>query len=663
MDVHTPDLTAQALVAFVQDRLAKLRDKPDFDWQPIVQPPQAAYERRLKPCPAPEWSPPAGSIDEARQIIRDAIRDYLSDPFPTEILLVKALPGTGKTTAAVAVVDEIAASGRRVAYAGPRHDLYQDVIAKSETPVEWYEWLPRQAEDPDTGKIQTCNYAGQMAEWLNKGYPAMDFCSGVCGWDYVNKNCIYHAQKKRPERAIYIQHQHVTLGHPLKFHVLFGDENPLAAFTHEWRIPARWILPPGMDPTEPLTEVLNWMTILAQSTQRAVMGPELMEVLGGPETVLAACECFEIPLSAIAYGSIHRPEEVETTPYFHLPHLVDLLAREARQAAAGVDYPHRIIVSPGSLTLLLRRQPDDLPPHVVWLDATGRPEIYQKIFRRPVKVIDARPRMHGRIYQVVDRANGKSTITGDGDELPLKAQQLESLVKKIIQNHGYERPSIISFKDFVEKSELRKLAKIGHFYAARGTNEHEDADAIFILGAPQSNIYDVVKLAKMIYFERDTAFRVEWSTREAVYNYVAPDGLGRSYPVSGFWNDPDLQAVLEMIREDEIIQAAHRGRPVNKPVDIWLLTNIPIPSLPPDALLTMREVMGAPEGVDIFKWERLQQIADEAGQVFMSDLKKLGLSENTAKKYLKILEEMGWERGARRPSGRGRPETGVIKPQ
>lgn len=663
MNVHPPELTAQSLVAFVQDRLAKRRNKPDFDWQPTVEPPQAVYERRLKPCPAPEWNPPAGDVSDARQIIRDAIRDYLSDPFPTEILLVKALPGTGKTTAAVEVVDEIAASGYRVAYAGPRHDLYQDVIAKSKTPAEWYEWLPRQAEDPDAGKIQTCNYVAQMAEWLNKGYPAMNFCSGVCGWDYVNKNCVYHAQKKRAERVIYIQHQHVTLGHPLKFHVIFGDESPLAAFTHGWRIPANWILPPGMDPTEPLTEVLYWLTLAAQSADRAVMGPELMEVLGGPETVLAACEVFEFPLSAIAYGSIHRPEEVENAPYFHLPHLVDLLAREARQAAAGVDYPHRVIVAPGSLTLLLRRQPDDLPPHVVWLDATGRPEIYQKIFRRPVKVVDAMPRIHGRIYQVVDRANGKSAITGAGDDLPLKAQQLESLVKKIIQDHGYERPSIISFKGFVEKSELRKLAKTGHFYAARGTNEHEDADAIFILGAPQSNIYDVVKLAKMIYFERDTAFRVEWSTREAVYNYVAPDGLGRSYPVSGFWNDPDLQSVLEMIREDEIIQAAHRGRPVNKPVDIWLLTNIPIPSLPPDDLLTMRKVMSAPEGVDIFKWERLQQIADESGQVFMSDLKKMGLSENTAKKYLKILEEMGWERGARSPSGRGRPETGVIKPQ
>lgn len=649
------------LTEFVKRKLEQLKE-PRYDWQPTVEPPRS-FDRSLEPCDPPEWTPPADSIEESRQIIRSAITEYLENEVPVNMLLVKALPGTGKTTAAVEIVDQVAATGKRIAYAGPRHDLFEDVIAKSSNPVEWYEWLPRQAAAPEEDKIQTCNYAGQMADWLVKGYAAMDFCSGVCGWDYVNGGCLYHAQKSRRERVIYIQHQHVTLGHPLSFSVLFGDESPLAAFTNEWRIPARWILPPGMDDRDPMKELLNWLTMYAQSTNRAIMGPDLLQLLGGADLVLDTCEKSELPIAALAYGSIHRAEDVETTPYFHLPQLTRLLIREATQALSGVDYPHRVVIAPGSLTLLLRRTVDyrRIPPHVVWLDATGRPEIYEQIFRRPVQVVDAQPHMHGRIFQVVDRANGKTSLVKSGQRTD-KALQAEDLIGKIIEQHGYLQPSVISFKDFVENTDLD--VKTSHFYAARGTNEHEDADAIFILGAPQSNIYDIVKLAKMIYFERDTAFKVQWTTQEQVYNYIADDGQGRRYPVSGFWHDSDLQAVLETIREDEIIQAAHRARPVNHPVDIWLLTNIPIPSLPPDELLTMRDVLGSPDGVDIFKWALVQKLMGEKDEITSSDLVEIGISRNTAAKYLDfIAHQPGWEKGVVKISGKrgGRPKAAVIR--
>jgi len=648
------------LVAFVQERL-RLKAKPDYDWQPSISPPLLAFERTLKVCPAPaDASKKADSLDEARMLIRNAILEYLRIDMPDHMLLVKSLPGTGKTTAAVEIVDSLVRSGRRVAYAGPRHDLYADVTDKSEQPVQWYEWLPRQSEDPDTGRIQTCRYAEQINAWLGKGFKGMDFCSGVCGFDYVNKDCVYHKQKKRKEGAIYIQHQHVSLGHPLEFSVLFGDENPISAFTHEWRVPAKWIVPPGMDMTEPLTEVLHWLAMVAGSTDRAVQGPELLEICGGAETVLQACELYQLPANAKSNEAIHRAEEVENKPYFHLPETVNLLAREARQAIAGVDYPYRVIVSPGAMTLLTRHIPENLPDHIIWLDGTGQSRIYEKLFGRRVKVIDGQPRLHGRIFQVVDRANGKSSLDGENARGRSHRKQTETLVQSIIKQHGYLRPVVITYKDLAENGDFGQ-ADTAHFYAARGTNAYEDADAVIVVGAPQANIYDVVKQAKMIFFERNTAFRVKWLPEEKVYNFIDEEGMGRSYPVSGFWEDPDLQAVLEAIREDEIIQAAHRGRPVNKPVDIWLLTNVPIWSLPPDELLTMRDILQAPVEVDIFKWRIAMDKAMDKGEIFTTDLKALGISENTAKKYLEKFEKLGWERGAR-ANGPGRPERGVRLP-
>jgi hypothetical protein len=499
-----------------------------------------------------------------------------------------------------------------------------------------------------------------MNAWLARGYDAVRFCEGVCGWDYFNQGCVYTAQKRRPERALYVQHQHITLGHPLPFDVVIGDESPISAFLHEWEIPARWVLPPGMDPTEPLTEILAHLAQVVGLTEKALMGPPLLELLAPAAEIVDACERFELPIGALVAGDrIHRPEEASERPYFHLPELVALLGREARAAAEGRPCPSRIIASPGKLTLLLRRRPDPakLPPHIIWLDGTGQPRIYQELFQRPVEVVDIAPPMQGRIFQVVDRSNGKTSLTAGRDPgSKRRVQQAERMVERIVSEHGYQRPVVITYKGLAEQDALFGEIERAHFYAARGTNAYETADAIFILGAPQPATYDVVKLAKMVFFEREAAFRVEWVTQPRPYAYVAPDGLGRTYPTSGFWHDADLQVLLEALREDEIIQAAHRGRPINQPVDIWLLTNVPVWGLPPTELLTMRDVLGAPEGVDVFRWAEVQALIDSQDTITVADIKALGLHYDTASSYVeKIAELPGWEKAAIKTGRRGLP--------
>lgn len=650
------------------------RRKPLYDWQPTVAD-QQALRRELKPIPPPEFTRPAGDIDEARQIMRDGIAEYLDMPYPTEMLLIKCSPGTGKTTLAVEAADQLASAGKRVAYAGPRHDLFLDVVAKSGDPSLWYEWLPRQADEP-----QTCRYTGQMDTWLQRGYQSMDFCSGVCGWDYV-KQCPYHRQKGRTEPIIYIQHQHITLGHPMEFDVLFGDENPLQSFARKWDIPAQWVLPPGMDDGEPLKEILHYLSFWCNQG-RPVFGPELLEYLGGPENVIQACRSFDMPVEAVqAAETIHSAEEASKKPYFHLFELVPLLLREAEQECLRIQnggqrpmasaedwealseeeqaslrptWPCRIIASDGHLSLLLRRTPNHklIPPHLIWMDATARPQVYEALFGRRARVIDATPRMHGRIYQVVDRTNNKTTISKAD-----KRDQASALARRIIEKYGYRAPMVASFKDFVEHADLGAEVRTAYFYASRGTNGHETADAAIIIGTPRPGPYDLVQAAKMIFFERNTAFQVNETDQFVAYQYVAPDGLGRAFPVRGYWSDPDLQAVLEMMRDDELVQMAHRGRPVNHPCDIWLVTNVPVDGLPPDELLTIRDVMGAPEGVHAFKWGNVVEWAKDRDSITVSDLiRDLGLNYETARKYLLQIGGLpGWELTAVKTSHGGKP--------
>jgi hypothetical protein len=674
-----------------------------------------AFQRQLAVVASAPRPIPSGTVAEARERIRAAMNDYLSTPEPGQgqgpalpLLLVRAAPGVGKSFAAAETAERLALEGRRVLYAGPRHAFFQDVLAVAGRPELWYEWLPRQFGDAEKGQPQTCGYTEQIASWLYKGYRAMDFCSGVCGWDFVRR-CPYHAQKKVKAPIIFGQHAHVALAHPLSFAAVIGDENPIGAFQHEWTIPARQVAPAGMDPQQPLTPMLHKLAGLAVLNER-LSGPELLVRLGGAQEVLEACELFRMDAEALALApQLHRAEDAARADYFHLPALIGLLVRESRaalqnpeqldmfthrvngrDAKSGNTYPHRVIVSGNGHLILLLRHPvnDQLPPHVIWLDATGDAHLYEAAFGRPVEVVDATPEFRGRVFQVYDRANGKSTLLdekGSAREEPLR--QLKAQIAAIAGR--YVRPAVITFQGVVEAVRVVDAGgptrtttdahglpqptegelSSAHFYAARGTNQFQECDAIIIAGTPQAPRTGLERAARMLFFERMAPFQTAWSTAVRAYAYTDPvDGLGRGYPVSGFWGDGDLQAVLWSVREAEIIQAAHRGRPVLRPVDIWLLTNLPLPELPPDRLLSLQELLAAPAGVEVFKWTAVLAFAErragEAGFVTAGDLVgEFGLSRNTAAKYLDtLIRELGWQAAAA-PSTGGRPARGAALPE
>lgn len=624
----------------------------------------SGYQRTLTVVDAPQQAATQYvSIDEARAIIWQEMMAYAQLTRPDHMLLIKAVPGVGKTTAAVRLAETLATQGRRVLYAAPRHDFIHDLRAIAQEPSMIYEWLPRQAGTEQ--KPETCRHTEAINRWLHRGYDGIDFCSRVCGWDYLNKACPYHAQKQRGEPIVMGQHQHVTAGHPLAFNFVIGDESPLASFQHQWLIPARWIMPPSMDWAEPLTELLKDVRQLADEGAR-IEGPALIRSLGGAERVLAACRIFTMPANAAAYlPTLRNAGDAERAPYFHLPQLVPLLVREAEAEQAGRAYPHRIIIDNGHLMLLLRREVNEqLPPHVVWLDATGNEHLYRAAFRRPVKVVDPPVRLRGQIIQVTDRANGKRSLTKDGESTG-KAQQLTEQIQHIIQSHGLQKPGMVSFQEFVSLDEFEQLQTL-HFYAARGTNVQQDVDGHIVAGTPQPSLLEMDKLARMLFFERMTPFNRLWSVRERPYRFVDDEGKGRAYPVSGFWHDEDLQAVLWQYREAELIQAVHRSRLATRDVTVWLLANLPVWELPPSKLLQIRDLFDAPPGVDTFRWPDVLRVAnafcDRQGFVTSADLAAaLNLDSRTARKYVEQLAaQCGWANAAVRV-GRGRPPKAVQR--
>ncbi len=619
------------LAQFLRERAARI--DPDFVREsPLPEPPPSPLQWQVQACESPTPTPAYVSLPQAREHIRTAIEGYLAMDAPGYLLLVKAPPGTGKTALGVQAAEAAATRGRRVAYAGPRHDFFADLMALAGQPAHWYEWLARQAGDPESGKPHTCDWAEAInSHWLHKGYRGINFCAQVCGWDFVNRRCPWHAQKTRPEPIVYLQHNHLALGHPLEFSLLIGDENPMQAFLWEWIIPAEKVMPTGtlsggsrvfrgpkskggLDVEDPLTELLHTLRRLCDGS-KLLHGPDLLNALGGALDVHQTCKGAAFPADFITPPDLHTGYEAAQVDYAHLPQLIGLLLREAAAALMGQKYPARVWAGQGSLTLLLRHTARfKLPAHIVWLDATGDPHVYAELFGRPVQVVAPQVALAGPITVIADRANGKAQLIDKQGQPTAKVSEAQRAIEHLIAQGGYTQPGLVTYQALTALAWVTKHfgEHVANFYGARGTNRLSEVDALFVLGAPLPAKFQIQKTAAMLYFNRMLAFESAWTWRWIAYNCAVFSGdedsgerwEGRMYPAGGYWADPDLQALVWQYREAEILQAAHRARPLLRAVPIFLLVNVPIPQLPLAAVTTSRDLFNVPPAVNLDAWLR-----------------------------------------------------------
>lgn len=551
-------------------------------------------------------------------MLMDAITTYLNTPSPGRALLVSIPAGAGKTTAGVQIAEQVAASGHRVLYAGPRKEFFDDIQALYTRPSWWYAWRSREyVGDPNNqlADPEMCRWHAQMKKWLDRGYEAIPFClnNRICGGHYLNNACLYQAQQRRNENIIYGHHAHVTLGHPLmkQFNLIIGDELPLSSFLHKWLIPISDILPPDVEDEELATLLRNlkWLCVQTPDPGQQWQGADLYQVLlpGGPQAVLDLCERYKLIVGAKAKSpDLRTAASADEAPYFHLPNLIALLSREARRLIAGLPIIGRVRCTPDGLTLFLRHTPHELPSHIIWFDATGNEHIYAALLGRPVEVVRFDVAMAGTVYQMWYSSNNRRAVL---DERPDKAgkpqgenkqDHLRAQIARIMALRNYQRPAIISYK--VLGDSLLPGADQSHFGGNRGTNRLQDCDALFVVGSPLPPLVEIKEIASMVYFERDEPWRDSWHALDVPFV-----GQGAAYSVGGFWDDTDLRSLLEQLREAELVQAAHRARPLRRKVDVWLLTNV-VTELPVE-LVSLHQLFDALDsegkpltGIDIVRW-------------------------------------------------------------
>jgi hypothetical protein len=609
-------------------------------------------------------------LDSVESLMLSEALAYLAIDNPGYPLIFGLPAGAGKTRFAVRLAERLAAASKRVLYVGPRRDFYQDVLNESTQPSWWYPWQPRHHGDLEAIPIiqPTCKWAIQMNEWLARGYNAIDFCSNprICGWKYISNGCPYHGQKKRTEPIIFGQHAHVALGHPLmsSFSVVIGDELPLSAFLHPWRIPIKHIVPKEIQDSDIDTLLRNIRFLAENLPDRKPgdesaywQGQELYEALpGGARSVVTLLEGHSQLLAGLVPPpDLRVAESVTEAPYNHLIPLLNLLLREARRIVTGHEIIPRLRLDESGMIIRMRRGSANLPNHVIWLDATGDTAIYGALFDMfpsPPKIINPSIKTQGRIYQLWHSTNNRRSLLSEP-----KTEAITAQIRYIIKKHGYQKPATISYKQ-IGDSLLPGAASL-HFGAARGTNRLIACDALFVVGAPLPSHEELKNTAAMLHDKRDTPWIGKWHARDVPFA-----GTDRAYTVGNFWDDPDLSALVRQMREAELVQAIHRVRPLRRQVDIWLLTNIVTNQ--PVILVSLHELIGAIEsdgtpiqGIDLPAFMALDSLDEPITSSLI--MEQFGVTRATAIKWIEAILLTGRYEIVRIPVAGTKPIKGIVK--
>ena len=458
-----------------------------------------------------------------------------------------------------------------------------------------------------------------------------------------------------------------------EFGVLFVDESPISALAHGIPIHHTSLSAAMCSLAGPHAALLRGLAQLAENGARESRAA-LIDLLGGAAAVVATLEQCET-VSA-HQGRPNATLTSQPVPSGHVPQLITMLREQALAVLAGCEINPRIAVGDGNVILHPRvHLHEHLPQHIICLDATGDPLLYQALFNRPVRLVKPEVKPIGRVFQLTDAAYGVGTLRDqdrpDGSNPTM--EKLAVLVQRICEKKGYQHPVVITHKRY--KRFFSSTYTTGHFYGERGTNEFEGADALFVVGTPMLNWPQFIVQAMALFDDREQPFSADgasWLPCDQVYNYIDADGFCWAKPTSNFPPGSELRALVIQAREDEIIQVVHRPRINRRNADVWLLANLPIDGLPITELTTLRKELDVPEQVNIRKWIEARRLAAEFHArnqpLRASDLEDhLDLSPATARKYIqKLLEDEGerWDVQLV-PAGRmgGRPARTLIPRQ
>ncbi|PCJ68223.1 MAG: hypothetical protein COA62_15785 [Rhodobiaceae bacterium] len=249
------------------------------------------------------------------------------------------------------------------------------------------------------------------------------------------------------------------------------------------------------------------------------------------------------------------------------------------------------------------------------LDADGTPTLGRAIYGPGMVTHTINAARVARVYQCTKTEAGNKYLLGEGEKTDSEdrkiAQQkaglsarrrIESLSKEIQVRHADDgdgentgdvvvmMPKKVRDKIAVETDGPGDGIEHNHFGNVRGNNEYETFKSVLIVGRNQPRVDDIVATTKAL-FCRDELLvsRVhDWVEQKL----KSKDGQERVVkPMT--MTDPRCQAVLEMSREKELLQAIDRLRLIHRradnPGNVYIVSNLILPGLGVDEFFDWRQ--------------------------------------------------------------------------
>lgn len=600
-------------------------------WQHLTSPPplpkdtqeapRAHYRLEWQKRPADEPSPPGIGLVEARLELTDRLHDYAYSR-PNYTLIVQAQPGIGKTYAAIELAQELAARGKRVFYLMPTHKHFNTLSRFPNFDYElWYHWLSIQHDLPGGEEgDKMCRLSVPAQKWMAKGYKLKQMCDMLC--PTYQPMCPYRCQSQVPQKIIAGVHEHLISGVAIShFNTMIVDEMPLRAFIQPQEIAADDLVAGGTSGLvhELQTELQRLARVDKIHKGRSLLekiGPVLMDVFAAFDEVGGMTP--EVPW-------LTQPSEVEDVGFWYLENLLTLLATEYGLWRSDAEqWMERVIVGKGRLLMLTGAKLwKKVPDRLIVLDATANAELYEQMFRRPVRVYRPNVAMRGKIHQITHRYNGKTTML-NGRRLAKQGKEAWEIVRRIAAVQGYVSPAVVTFKQ-AEAAFRHGGFDTAHFFGQRGSNDLEGCDGLFVVGTPTPPDHGLMNMVAMLNQDRTSPFTVKRAesggiipirSLKRVSYRLTVDGMIPTRYVSGFWHDPELRALHNSLCTDELLQAIHRARPLTREVDVWLLSSQEVGETLTEIYDTPEKPLDCPAGVSWRYWLLLMAWLEQRTEPF-----------------------------------------------
>ena len=233
---------------------------------------------------------------------------------------------------------------------------------------------------------------------------------------------------------------------------------------------------------------------------------------------------------------------------------------------------------------------------IICLDATGNEQIFKQFFPDSDFYELKAPRK-AHIKQVHNGTFSERSLMGNKhDQDPLRAENIKAAKKRasvlsfvcsVASQH--KRLLVITYKSLLNgpwKGELPENIMTAHWGGFRGLDGFKDCDAVVIVGRFQAPITAYERTARAVFAGTDTPII---SAPNYDQEHTDLNGVVVSRSVHP---DPRVQAIIDMTREGETVQAVDRLRLIHckEPKHVYIISNLPT-ELEPDEVVRWQDLM------------------------------------------------------------------------